>query len=175
LSLRLFSFIGRRLGPRPVLLIGSDEEELVEARTLRQALDELDRDGCLIGLGLSSLSQVHTVDLVRSLLQRGAEAAVERVGGEIWRTSEGNPFVIVETVRELVDDGRGAGGAGVVPRRVRDLVSARLERLAEPARHGDDALAAESAAITDRIAVALPSKRCADASNRRPPSKWSGN
>ncbi|MGH7389458.1 MAG: ATP-binding protein [Candidatus Rokuibacteriota bacterium] len=145
MSLRLFSFIGRRIRQRPVLLVGSArEEELVDARTLRQALDELDRDGCLIRLGLSSLSQVHTVDLVRALLRRGAaEASVERVGGEIWRTSEGNPLVIVETVRELVDSAGGASGAVVVPRRVRDLVSARLERLAEPARR----LAAVAAVI----------------------------
>jgi len=154
MSLRLFSFIGRRVRQRPVLLVGSArEEELVEARTLRQALDELDRDGCLIRLGLSPLSHVHTVDLVRALLRRGAaETSVERVGEEIWRTSEGNPFVIVETVREFVDSAGGPGGAAVVvPRRVRDLVTARLERLAEPARR----LAAVAAVIGRDFSFAL--------------------
>jgi DNA-binding SARP family transcriptional activator len=154
MSLRLFSFVGRRVHGRPVLLVGSArEEELLEARTLRQALDELDRDGCLIRLGLSALSQVHTVELVRALLRRGAaEASVERVGGEIWRTSEGNPFVIVEAVRELVDSAGSLGAVALaVPRRVRDLVSARLERLGEPARR----LAAVAAVIGRDFSFAL--------------------
>jgi DNA-binding SARP family transcriptional activator/tetratricopeptide (TPR) repeat protein len=154
MSLRLLSFIGRRVRRRPVLLVGSArEEELSEARTLRQALDELDRDGCLLRLGLSPLSQVHTVELVRALLRRGAaETSIERVGGEIWRTSEGNPFVIVETVREFVDSaGAPDAAAVVVPRRVRDLVAARLERLAEPARR----LAAVAAVIGRDFSFAL--------------------
>jgi DNA-binding SARP family transcriptional activator/tetratricopeptide (TPR) repeat protein len=145
MSVRLFSFIGRRIRQRPVLLVGSArEEDLTEARTLRQAVAELDREERLLRLGLSPLSQAHTVELVRALLRRGAaEASVERMGEEIWRTSEGNPFVIVETARELVE-GAGAPGAGrVLPRRVRDLVSARLERLAEPSRR----LAAVAAVI----------------------------
>jgi tetratricopeptide (TPR) repeat protein len=146
MSVRLFSFIGRRIRQRPVLLVGSArEEDLTEARTLRQALAELDREERLLRLGLSPLSQAHTVELVRALLRRGAaEASVERMGEEIWRTSQGNPFVIVETARELVEGAGAAPGAGrVLPRRVRDLVSARLERLAEPSRR----LAAVAAVI----------------------------
>jgi DNA-binding SARP family transcriptional activator len=146
MSVRLFSFIGRRIRRRPVLLVGSArEEDLTEARPLRQALEELDREECLVRLALSPLSQVHTVELVRMLLRRGtAETSVERVGDEIWRTSEGNPFVIVEALRELVEGGRAADAGPVrVPRRVRDLLSARLERLGEPSRR----LAAVAAVI----------------------------
>ncbi len=152
MSLRLLSFLGRRLRQRPVLIVGSArEEDLIEARTLRQALAELDRDGCLVRLALSPLSQVHTVELVRALLRRGAaETSVERMGAEVWRTSEGNPFVIVETVRELTDGARAPGDV-VVPRRVRDLVSARLERLTEPARR----LAAVAAVIGRDFTFAL--------------------
>src|SRR5215470_6880588 len=137
MSARLFSFIGRRIRQRPMLLIGSvREEDLADAKTLRQALAELERDGRLLRFSLSPLSHVHTVSLVRSLLRRGvAEASVERLGEQVWRSSEGNPFVIVEIVRELLD-GAAPGGASsdVVPRRVRDLVLARLERLAEGSR-----------------------------------------
>jgi DNA-binding SARP family transcriptional activator/tetratricopeptide (TPR) repeat protein len=154
MSVRLFSFIGRRIGQRPVLLLGSvREEELTDARMLRQALAELDRDARLLRVGLSPLSHVHTVELVRALLRRGAaEASVERLGEEIWRTSEGNPFVIVETVRELFDGTAAAAAAGVVvPRRVKDLVCARLERLAERSRR----LAAVAAVIGRDFSFAL--------------------
>jgi DNA-binding SARP family transcriptional activator/tetratricopeptide (TPR) repeat protein len=154
MSVRLFSFIGRRLRQRPVLLLGSvREEDLTDARMLRQALTELDRDARLLRLSLSPLSHPHTVELVRALLRRGAaEASVERLGEEIWRASEGNPFVIVETVRELLDGTAAAGAAGVVvPRRVRDLVCARLERLAEPSRR----LAAVAAVIGRDFSFAL--------------------
>jgi DNA-binding SARP family transcriptional activator/tetratricopeptide (TPR) repeat protein len=146
MSVRLFSFIGRRIGQRPVLLVASArEEDLTESKTLRQALEELDREERLVQLGLSPLSQVHTVELVRALVRRGAaEVSVERMGEEIWRMSEGNPFVIVETVRDLVEGVEAPGvGRRLVPRRVRDLIAARLERLGEPSRR----LAAVAAVI----------------------------
>ena len=154
MSARLFSFIGRRIRQRPMLLIGSvREENLADAKMLRQALAELDREGRLLRLSLSPLSQVHTVALVRSLLRRGAaEASVERLGEQVWRSSEGNPFVIVETVRELLDGAAPGGASGeVVPRRVRDLVLARLERLAEGSRR----LAAVASVIGRDFSFAL--------------------
>jgi DNA-binding SARP family transcriptional activator len=154
MSVRLFSFIGRRIRQRPVLLLGSlREEDLPDAKTLRQALAELDRDARLLRLSLSPLSQVHTVELVRSLVRSGAaEASVERLGDEIWRASEGNPFVIVETVRELLDGARASRASSiVVPRRVRDVILARLERLAEPSRR----LAAVASVIGRDFSFAL--------------------
>jgi DNA-binding SARP family transcriptional activator len=154
MSIRLLSFIGRRIGRRPVLILGSArEEDLTEARSLRHALEELDREQRLVRLALSPLSQVHTVQLVRTLLRRGtAETSVERVGEEIWRTSEGNPFVIVEALRELIEGGRAPGaGPVLLPRRVRDLLDARLERLGEPSR----CLAAAAAVIGRDFSFAL--------------------
>ncbi len=51
--------------------------------------------------------------------------AVDRV----WALSEGNPFVIVETMRSL-REGRLPDAAGVeLPRRVREMIAARLGRL----------------------------------------------
>ena len=65
----------------------------------------------------------------------------------------GEPIVdLGQTVRELVDSAGGPdASAVVVPRRVRDLVSARLERLAEPARR----LAAVAAVIGRDFSFAL--------------------
>jgi DNA-binding SARP family transcriptional activator len=154
MSVRLLSFMGRRIRQRPVLLLGSArEEDLTESKTLRQALEELDREERLVRLVLSPLSHVHTVQLVQTLLRRGtAETSVERVAEEIWRTSEGNPFVIVEALRELAEGGRAPdAGAVLVPRRVRDLLSARLERLGKASRH----LAAAAAVIGRDFSFAL--------------------
>ena len=154
MSVRLFSFLGRRIRRRPVLIVGSvREEDLAEARTLQLALEELDREERLVRLHLAPLSQAHTVDLARRLLRRGtAETSIERVAEEIWRTSEGNPFVIVEALRELTEGGGKPDGRPVlVPRRVRDLLSARLERLGGPSRR----LAAVAAVIGREFSFAL--------------------
>ena len=154
MSVRLLSFLGRRIRHRPVLLVVSArEEDLAEAKTLRQAMEELDREERLVRLVLSPLSHVHTVELVQTLLRRGtAEISVERVAEEIWRISEGNPFVIVEALRELAEGGRSPGaGSVLVPRRVRDLLGARLERLGEASRR----LAAVAAVIGRDFSFAL--------------------
>ena len=154
MSVRLVSFIARRIRRRPVLILGSArEEDLIEARTLRQALEELDREERLLRVPLSPLSHTHTVELVRALLRRGTgETAVGRVGEEIWQTSEGNPFVIVEALRELAEGDRTPDpGSVVVPRRVRDLLSARLERLGTPSRR----VAAVAAVIGREFSFAL--------------------
>jgi DNA-binding SARP family transcriptional activator len=146
MSVRLLSFVGRRIGRRPVLLLVSvREEDLAEAKTLRQAMEELDREHRLVRLVLSPLSHVHTVALVQTLLRRGtAEVSVERVAEDIWRISEGNPFVIVEALRELNEGGRSPGVEPVlVPSRVRELLGARLDRLSEASRR----LAAVAAVI----------------------------
>ena len=154
MSIRLVSFLGRRIGRRPVLLVVSArEEDLTEAKTLRQAMEELDREERLVRLVLSSLSHVHTVALVQAFLRRGtAEVSVERVAEEIWRISEGNPFVIVEALRELAEGDRPPdSGPVLVPRRVRDLLGARLERLGEASRR----LAAVAAVIGRDFSFAL--------------------
>jgi DNA-binding SARP family transcriptional activator len=154
MSIRLLSFIGRRIRQRPVILVATArEEDLTEAKPIRQALEELDREERLVRLVLLPLSHVHTVALVQTLLRRGtAETSVERVAEEVWRTSEGNPFVIVEALRELVEGGLAPdAGPVVVPRRVRDLLCARLERLGEASRR----LAAVAAVIGRDFSFAL--------------------
>src|SRR5204862_5123679 len=62
----------------------------------------------------------------------GDEAAVARLGEQAWVTSEGNPFVAVETVRAYAEGASVGGGRGLaLPERVRDVVGRRLERLSE--------------------------------------------
>jgi tetratricopeptide (TPR) repeat protein len=137
LSLRLLSFLGRRVGVSQVLVVGTArEEELADALVLRQVLEELRREERLVELTLPALSQPETVSLVRTLAKAGTdEAVVARLGEQIWRASEGNPFMIVETVRALEEKGLArAPAVPPLPQRVHRVIAERLERLSKPSR-----------------------------------------
>src|SRR5262249_36886732 len=102
-----------------------------------QALDDLAREHGLTTLNLRPLSRSDTLTLVSALARNADESWLDRVAGHAWLTSEGNPFVIVETVRAhaqgaRLDEQRGLG----LPERVRELVGRRLERLSEGAQTG---------------------------------------
>jgi DNA-binding SARP family transcriptional activator len=133
MTARLVAFIGRRLADRPALLVvTAREDELADAPALRQALDDLQRDGTLATVTLPPLSRSDTLALVRALARSGDDVAIARLGEQAWGTSEGNPFVAVETVRAYADGAAVAPGAGIeVPARVREIVSRRLDRLSE--------------------------------------------
>jgi DNA-binding SARP family transcriptional activator len=137
MSLRLLPFLGRRIEPWPVLVVfTAREEELADARALRHAIDELSREQLLVQLPLGPLSQADTFTLVRALARAGSkEAAVARLGEQAWATSEGNPFVAVETVRARAEGAALAPGTALaLPQRVREIVTRRFERLSERAR-----------------------------------------
>jgi DNA-binding SARP family transcriptional activator len=135
MTLRLLAFLGRRLRGRPVLLVGTArEEELGDATLLGQLARELDRDHQLLEMVLSPLSQQETERLVRSLAGGRAHGALEPLAAQIWAVSDGNPFVIVETVRALDERALTAGASMPLPKRVRELVEGRLARLAPPSR-----------------------------------------
>ena len=73
---------------------------------------------------------------MRTLGPASADAAAfEALAGEVWRVSQGNPFMVVETMRAV----QGAttpvvAGTLPLPPRVRDVIAARLGRLSETSR-----------------------------------------
>ena len=146
MSLRLLSFLGRRIQRRAVLVVGTAaDEDLAVAPVLRRSLEELEREGQLATVRLAPLSREDTLRLVRALGRAGsAEARIAHIAEQAWATSEGNPFVIVEIMRAL-QDGRlpETSSALPLPQRVRDVVTARLERLGDTSRQ----LAAAAAII----------------------------
>ena len=154
MSLRLLSFLGRRISSKPVLMIATARtEELLDAALLRRTLDELAQASHYGELSLSPLSRDDTARLVRFLSRpsHGVEA-VTRLEEQVWGVSEGNPFVIVETLRALGGAGAGrASPASSVPRSVRAMIASRLERLGSPAR----GLAAVAAIIGREFDFAL--------------------
>src|SRR5215472_7066228 len=138
MSLRLLSFIVRRSQGAPILIVGTArDDELESAPLLRRIFDDFERDDRLVRLVLSPLDQAQTLELVRALAvsRRGASLPAG-LGDQVWTASEGHPFMIVETLRELWE-GQTPLTAGnlPMPQRVRQLVLSRLYRLSDQAKH----------------------------------------
>jgi predicted ATPase len=138
MSLRLLSFVVRRSQGVPILIVGtSRDDELESAPLLRRIFDDFDREARLVRLILSPLDQAQTLELVRALAvsPRGATFP-GGLGDQVWAASEGHPFMIVETLREIWE-GQAPLTAGSLPmpQRVRQLVLSRLYRLSDRARH----------------------------------------
>jgi len=139
MSVRLFAFLGRRLEGRRILLVGTAREEELDGSPVRRMLAELLQEERLVRLALAPLSLAHTRELVRSLSQgsRADESSLARLEDRVWTLSEGNPFVIVESLREKLDTARGPNlpDLSAVPAKVRELILGRLERLSEGGQH----------------------------------------
>jgi len=140
MSVRLFSFLGRRLEGRRILLVGTvREEELGGSSPVSRMLAELAQEQRLVQLTLAPLSQDHTRVLVRHLIEGTSanDSSLTQLGDRIWALSEGNPFVIVESVREALDTARGPNlpDLPAFPEKVRELILGRFERLSETGKH----------------------------------------
>ena len=137
MSVRLLSFIGRRLEMSRILAVVSvREEELADAPGLCRVLRELQREPHVAQLPLAPLSPADTMTLARSLAgSRSDEAGVERLAARVWAVSEGNPFTVVETMRALLDGNIPESPGGLpLAERVRQVIAARLERLGPQGR-----------------------------------------
>ena len=146
LSARFLAYLGRRIDRLPVLIVGSlRPEDLLDAPVLGQALTELRSEGRLDEIPLRPLSEDDTRRLSGALRTgSGSTRDWDRIVDDVWAVSEGNPFVVVESMRAVREQGLSAWmrGSGLA-RRVQDFVTSRLERLAERPRH----IAATAAAI----------------------------
>src|SRR5205814_533018 len=92
-SVRLLSVIMRRLASRPILaVVTAREEELAERPVARDLLRGLSAP---VTLTLGPLSRAEIGALVRAVARHDGAGVVDRV----WATSEGHPFMAVETVR----------------------------------------------------------------------------
>ncbi len=132
MSLQLLSFLARRLRGTLVVATARDEQ-LDDATGLRGLVDDLEREGRARPLRLAGLSRGETEVLVRALARTGAEPYwLALAGDRVWTLSEGNPFVIVECMRTLPR--AGADENVSLPPRIRDLITARVDRLSEAGR-----------------------------------------
>ena len=130
-----------------LLGVTAREEDLAAVPWLPRLLEELELAGALSRLTLSALSRGDTLALVRALTRAGSDPGrLDRLGEQLWTLSEGNPFMVVETMRAL-QEGAEARPPGPLslPERVRRVVAGRLERLSARAR-----LFATAAAVVGR-------------------------
>jgi DNA-binding SARP family transcriptional activator len=131
MSLRFLSFLGRRLQDAPLLIVlTAREEELGDRSMLARALDELEAAGRLRRVTVPPLPPEDTAALVRQLSGAAVgPAEVSRLARQVQEASQGNPFVVVETVRALQDGSLSPATKLTVPDRVRDTIAHRLDRL----------------------------------------------
>jgi DNA-binding SARP family transcriptional activator len=132
MSVRLLAFIAHRLSAwRLLVLATAREEELVDAEMLRRTLAELEREPHVTTVALGPLSRGDTLSLVQALSRPGSDrAAMARVGEQVWRTSEGNPFVVIEAMRAAAREALSPGLEGwAIPERIRDIIGRQLDRL----------------------------------------------
>ena len=135
MSLRVLSFIGRRISRRRILIIGTARtEEIAEKPALRQAMQELRTDQCVTEVILSRLSCDQTRALIRSLRQSGVDATPPPYADHVWTASEGNPFMVVESVRALQHGAPLRTDHIALPERIRQLLTDRLDHLGESRR-----------------------------------------
>jgi DNA-binding SARP family transcriptional activator/pimeloyl-ACP methyl ester carboxylesterase len=133
LTLRLVAYLARRAPTERVLVVvTAREEELQDASNLRHRLGDLTRSGALVSLGLGPLSRRDTAALVAMLTPTNAATRAEQLRERVWNASEGNPLVAVEMMREIQE--RGLAEGLTLPRRARDVISRRIERLADRSR-----------------------------------------
>jgi DNA-binding SARP family transcriptional activator len=134
-SLALLSYLGRRLATWPVLVVATARTEEV-ADHAEAALTELAREQRLHRLDLGPLSPEHTTALARSMIAPGTDAAeLDAVVQHVWRLSEGNPFVVTETLRTLEAERAPASPVGpALPDAVRSMTRSRVQRLSHRAQ-----------------------------------------
>jgi predicted ATPase len=138
MSLRLLAFVGRQVERSAVLVVATArEEEIADVPLLVRTLEELSQHPWSVSRSLLPLSRRDTGVLVRSLGGAYRDAStLERVEERVWQVSEGNPFLVVETMRSLGDNVEPADPLALpLPRRIRELVTARLGQLSDESRH----------------------------------------
>lgn len=150
-SIELLHFIARQSGSGRMLVVATwneTERDLPDAlRTMARSLRSL---GAAHEIHLEPLSRSAVADLVGQRFDV-ATGAIQAFVDDLYDATRGNPFFVQQTLEELVASGvlRSAGGVWVgwqldrivLPRTVRDVLQARLERLSPSARRVADLLA----------------------------------
>lgn len=137
MSARLVSYLGRhQRDARCLLLVSVREEELPPGSFIAAALGELAREQLLTRVELAPLSHSDTHELAGRLSARHELPPLEAALAEqIWAISQGNPLVIVESVRALASGTLAREVTQLpVPERVRTLILNRLAKVSTPAR-----------------------------------------
>lgn len=134
-TLKWLVYLGRRLCGSRLLVIGTYRCE--EANAVSELRQGLARQGILADLNLTGLDEADVIELLRHL--DGDEYNLVAVAERLQRTTAGNPFFLMETLRAHLEAGqRLAGLVNVkdlpISETVRETVAGRLRRLDPVAR-----------------------------------------
>jgi len=146
MSLRLLAYLGHRVRGWPLLLVVTARPGEADAPALTRWIEAQEREPQVQQLVLAPLSNAEIVALVRILAPTGLPApTLGHLGQQIWRISEGNALVAVETMRALPTQAIQTIGEVPLPFCVRESIARQLEGLTRNA-----ALLAAVAAVIGR-------------------------
>lgn len=143
-SLELLHFVARQIEGQKIILLGTyNEAERDSNAVLRSTEQSLLRLGSLTVHKLEPLGQQDVSDIVQQMF--GVDKNTTRHFSELlYDRTRGNPFFVEETLKSLVDSGALAQVEGrwtgwemetlQLPSTIRDVVKARIDRLAPNAR-----------------------------------------
>jgi len=168
ISVRLLAFLGRRLATSRVLFIATvRKEEVEQCAPLQQTLDELTNTTATRTMELGALCQADALALVQSLtVADGSGAVTASLAAKICDTSQGNPFLVVETLRSLREGTTFPPAELPLSKRVEHLVHSRIKGLSDNSRSLVRVAAAIGHACHFAVmarAAQLPEARVADA------------
>lgn len=154
-TLDLLHYLVRHLESAPIWIVGTYRpEEVSLSHPLTRLRQDLSRDHRVECLALRPLSDESVRALARSLV---GEQGGDVLGDFLYRESEGNPFILVETISDLHEQGAlvassvgplhpqvahedghliwtGSQAKETLPTGVQDIILQRVGRLSEPAQ-----------------------------------------
>jgi class 3 adenylate cyclase/tetratricopeptide (TPR) repeat protein len=126
----------------PAFVIGTYRStDLPRGHPLAQTLADLRREPVVERLALTGLEEADILALLERVTGQEMDEGGERLAGELWRETDGNPFFVAELLRSLVESGAAAQGADGrwsltrpmselgLPESLREVVGRRIERL----------------------------------------------
>ena len=128
-TLLLLKYVARHPRASKLAVAGTYRDaELASDHPLRGLVADLGREGLVERVELAPLDEPAVFELVGSHVGGGAS---EALGRAVFERTEGNPFFVVETLRNLAESGDESAPAGrlPLPESVVSLVTRRIGRL----------------------------------------------
>jgi tetratricopeptide (TPR) repeat protein/uncharacterized protein (UPF0147 family) len=132
-TFELIHYLARRLSSTRVLLLCTlRQEALVDRPSLSVLLRELARNKHVVTIPLERFSEIEVLELLNRTVRTSAK--LPELGHRLYLETGGNPFFLVEMLKEHEEGQGGITDDSTVPSNVRDVIRHRLSRLDEESR-----------------------------------------